>query len=332
MALLRPTLVALALLATAPAAAGAATLRISDPAGDAPPTFNAATDLTALSVVWDGTYTVSATFAERPSTLTLDVIASEASRSESDPSVEECHPRAPDVVTVIGTNDGGSLEISGVEGRIEVPSRWEGATVTYEFRDERLTRELASRDPFACGSGTAGEDRFYGVFDGKVGKLTPATAAAALRGEVARRFAGEAPRARCPRRTITPEVDGTKAGAFCAFTVDDGARYRMGYASVSLDSGVPQVSGLTSRTFPDARRFCGTTDFTSGWTQGPVLGASMSAWAERVSCRTARRVASRWRGRPRLMGFRCRRTRVGEEFVAVRCTRGRQVVRFESGS
>jgi hypothetical protein len=328
---LRAALVTVLLLVvTAPA--HAATLRVSDPAGDGSSSFNAPVDLTALAVEWDGTLTVTATFAERPRTLTLDVVMSEASRDEVDPGVQECRSRAPDVVKVIGTNDGGSLEASGRDGRVEVPSRWEGATVTYEFHDEALTSALARRDPFACASGTAGEDAFYGVFDGKVGKLTPATAAAALRAEVTRRFADATPRANCPRRTITPEADGNRASAFCAFTADAGRRYRLGYASVALDSGVPQVTDVTSRTFPDARRFCGITDFSTGWRRPPVFGASMSAWATRVSCRTARRVARRWRGRARVMDFRCRRTRTGLEFVAVRCTRGRQVVRFESGS
>ena len=32
------------------------------------------------------------------------------------------------------------------------------------------------------------------------------------------------------------------------------------------------------------------------------------------------------------MGFRCKRVATGVEFVAVRCTRGRRVVRLETGS
>ncbi|HEX8207806.1 MAG TPA: hypothetical protein VF587_17200 [Solirubrobacteraceae bacterium] len=326
---------AIVLLALLPSTASAATLVVDDPAGDATSSFNTTTDLVGLSAVWVDALTVSATFAERPQTLTLDLVMSEASRSESDPSVQTCHPRAPDVVTVIGTNDGGSLEISGVEGRIEVPATWDGNTVRYEFRDERLSRELATRDPFACGSGTAGEDAFYGVFEGKVGKLTPATASAALEDDVRRRFPGsDGGRldANCPRRTITPEVDGEKASAFCAFTLSGGPRYRMGYAFVRLDSGVPRVSDVTSRTFPRELRFCGITDFSRGFGKPPVVGASLAAWGRNVSCRTARTVARRWRGRARVRGFRCRRTRTGAEFVAVKCTRGRQVVRFESGS
>jgi hypothetical protein len=328
----------LLLLALLPGTAQAATVRIADPAGDTPPTFNASTDLTALGVTWDGTLTVTATFAERPRTLTLDVVVSEASRAESDPGVQECHPRAVDTLTVIGTNDGGSLEASGVEGRLEVPAQWEGTTVTYAFRDATLDRELARRDPFACVSGTAGEDAYYGVFDGKVGKLTPATAREAVGRELARRFGEASPVVRCPRRTLVAEGRETgdareyTASAFCAFTRDEGARYRMGLASVHLESGVPQVSGVFSRTFPRALRFCGITDFTSGWSQGPVFGASMSAWARGVPCRLARRIARRWGGRSRVMRFRCRRTRVGPEFVAVRCVRGSRVVRFESGA
>jgi hypothetical protein len=317
--------------------AHAATLRVADPAGDLS-TFNTPSDLTALSVVWDqGALVYTATFSERPRTLTLDVIVSEASNSESDPSVHECEPGADDVVTMIGTNDGGNLEVYGVDGRLEVPSEWDGATVTYRFRHPTLDREFARRDPFACGSGTAGEDQFYGVFDGKVGKLTSAAARGAVLAEVRRRYGEGRIDANCPRRTIVAEgqpVDDARqytAAAFCSFT-RRGPRNRLGFASVSLEAGVPKVTGISSRTYPRSLQFCGINDFSSGWRQPPVLGASTMAWGRRTSCRTARRVALRWRGRSRVMGFRCRRVLRGAEFSAVRCRRGRALVYFETGS
>lgn len=68
--------------------------------------------------------------------------------------------------------------------------------------------------------------------------------------------------------------------------------------------------------------------------------------ADGTSCRTARRVASRWRskagcgtlpaGGPTTCGpilrYRCRRTGSSGEVVRLRCAKGRKVVRFAAGA
>jgi hypothetical protein len=74
-------------------------------------------------------------------------------------------------------------------------------------------------------------------------------------------------------------------------------------------------------------------DFTGGWHDPPGRGAYVEAWGRRVSCATARRSARSWRGRSRVLGFRCRPVNRGEEYLAVKCTkRGGRVVRVESGA
>ena len=86
-----------------------------------------------------------------------------------------------------------------------------------------------------------------------------------------------------------------------------------------------------------AARECGTTDFSGRWLLAPFPasfgGASMSVWARRTGCRTARRVARSAAAGKRTRGFRCRTTRTGCEFLAERCTaRGGRIVWYETGA
>lgn len=102
---------------------------------------------------------------------------------------------------------------------------------------------------------------------------------------------------------------------------------------MSLRSGVPRVSDVTTRRYPNALRYRGITGFGGGWRKPPIFGASLEAFAQRVPCALARRVAERAGARRTVLGFRCRPTRRGYESVAARCTRpGGRVVRFEVAS
>jgi hypothetical protein len=114
----------------------------------------------------------------------------------------------------------------------------------------------------------------------------------------------------------------------------------MGQVAVFLADGVPQASEFFSRRLPAGLTSCGTTDFSTGpsgrrWLKPPFPegfgGAFMEVWAQRVSCPTARRLASARRG-PAARGYRCVVTKQAHEFRAVRCTRGNRTIRWETGA
>ncbi|HEX2085895.1 MAG TPA: hypothetical protein VHF89_09450 [Solirubrobacteraceae bacterium] len=324
--------VAAALLA-APAAHGA-TATIADPPGDA------RQDLRTLTIVWENdVLTITVTHAGDQAPQRLDLLVSPASRREHDPRVLECDPDREGVFNVTVRRGSTKLRLGRGGATIDGETRVDGATATHRFADRRLGSAFSGIDPFACASGDADGDGFYGAFDGRVLKLTPATARDGLTAELTRRFGdrftGSPRRAvRCPRRALSPAVEpGARAEAICAFRFDVGRRYRMGTVFVSLESGRFAFGAFRSRTFPLSLRHCGVDDGAGGFHAPPGVGAGIEVWGQRVSCRRARRVALRWDGRRRVGRFRCAVTARGEEFVAVRCTaRGRRVVRFEAGA
>lgn len=328
------------LLALPPAGAHAQTARVADPAGDLPASFEQRTDVTGVSVAWDGRLTVSMTFAQRATTYDFALLVSSRALREHDPRAEDCEPSARERFEVAYDEEGvARLRVPGIEGSLASSDSDLGlAHATYVFDSPTLARVFASSNPFVCVAGDAGDgDHVFGAFEGKVLKLTSASADAAIRAELTRRYGAaftDSPRTsvRCPARFITRRDGAVPATATCAFSFEYGARYRMGNAYVHLDHGVPQLDPLLTRSFPRSLRYCGITSFEGGWRDPPLQGAFLEAWGQRVSCATARRVAMRWRGKPRVLGFRCRYTTRGYEFAALRCTRGRRVVRFETGS
>lgn len=341
---MRTVLVTLALCLLLPSTAAATTAWVEDPVDDVGYSFGQVTDIQRVQVVWDQALTVSVTYRGQPRSLAMDLLSSAASRDEHDTAVEECDPDMADSLTVQARDGAATLTVPYIEGSLTVPAQVAGPVVSYRFESPALTRAFAPgvRDPFACVDGSADGDEFYGAFDGKTLKLTPSTVAAAMRAELRRRYNPTgALFVDCPRSYIAEatgpddEPANMAARSLCAFQVPRGRTYRMGYASVFLAAGVPQFTDWSSRSFATSLRFCGTAAYGRRmvWRRGlGEGGASVSAWAQRTSCRTARRVAVRWRGRGRVMGFRCKTTSSAHEFIAVRCTRGQRVVRFESGA
>jgi hypothetical protein len=62
-------------------------------------------------------------------------------------------------------------------------------------------------------------------------------------------------------------------------------------------------------------------------------GAFLEAWAQRVPCSAARKIAMGWNGKRSYRGYGCIITKRAYEFLAVRCTRrGGDVVRWETGA
>jgi len=230
-----------------PSVAVAATATITDPGNDFPPSFEQTTDLVRLDVVWNGTLSVSATYKEPPSSAALRLLVSAASKDEDDVTVKECDPQMVDSLTVTANSEQAVLEVSRVEGVLTAAPQWNGTTVSYSFSSPTLNQVFAPgvSDPFACGSGSADEDDFYGSFAGKVLKLTPQTTAEALTRELARRYGSRlttSPRrqVRCPRRGILKATEpsddspGMAARALCNFEFSQTARTtRAGSASVS---------------------------------------------------------------------------------------------------
>ena len=204
-------------------------------------------------------------------------------------------------------------------------------------------------DPFACASGSADEDAFYGSLTGRLLKLTPRIGADALARELARRFGSRftsSPRrqVRCPRRGILKATErsddrpGMAAHALCNFEFRQTATtIRAGSASVVLASGVPQITDFASRKRASALESCGIFgDHGAGslrWGAPPVFGFFIEVWAQRVPCLSARPIARGWNGNRAFRGYRCQVVERRYEFSAVRCTRaGKRVVRWETGA
>ncbi|HEX2085892.1 MAG TPA: hypothetical protein VHF89_09435 [Solirubrobacteraceae bacterium] len=333
---LRTLLLALvASLAFASAAQAAATARIADPAGDA-----AGADVRSVTIEWDDAAVTVSIVYERPQRARrVDLLVSPASKDETNVNVRECDPDREGIFTVAVRGGNARLRLGQRGAAFEGETLEEDTLARYRFRAEELARAFAGIDPFACASGTADDDGFYGAFEGRTLKLTPATARSGLTAELRRRFGaaftGSRRRAvRCPRRAISPAAEpGGRAEAICAFRFDLRRQYRMGTTFVSLESGRFAFSAFRSRRFPLTLRHCGVNDGSGRWHAPPGIGAGIEVWGQRVTCRRARHVALRWRGRRRVGRFRCRVIARGEEFVAVRCTaRGGRVVRFEAGA
>jgi hypothetical protein len=308
---------------------------VADPAGD-----SAGSDVREVSVVWDGGLLVAVTYAQAPRSPRLSLLVSSAAKDEHDPAVAECDPALNGTVSVTVADHAAEL-VAGRE-RLTAEPRWDGLTVRYVFPAPRSVKP----DAFACLGGSADGDGVYGAFAGRTLKLTPQSAREGARAALARRYGTRFTRSsrvtvRCLQRAIAAAIEEVEDGvseaarAGCAFEFRlGGGTYRAGQLAIFLANGVPQPADVFSRTFPLGLRSCGTTDFSGRWLMPPFPpdfgGASMSVWAQRVDCVTARRVARRPGGR---RGWRCVTTNTGYEFVAVRCTRpGGRVVRIESGA
>jgi hypothetical protein len=328
-----------------PAAASAAPAhaRIIDPAGDVPYSFDDQADVTAIDVAWTDLLVVQVTYAAPPPSPDLSLLVSSAARSELDPDVDMCDPDMADSFTVQADADGATFRDPYIEGTLTAPPVWAGATVTYTFSSPTLVRKYNTNgsDPFACVDGSAQEDWFYGAFDGKRIKLTAQTAEEGVGRELGRRYGTTAQasmKVRClarGKRRATPEFVAMR---WCGFQAPVSRRtVAIGQMSIMLIAGVPETSDVFVKKFPRGARECGTTDFSGRWLLAPFPahfgGASMSVWAKRTGCRTARRVARYAAAGKRRRGFRCRTTRTAHEYLAERCTaRGGRIVWYETGA
>ncbi|HEV2770172.1 MAG TPA: hypothetical protein VGV40_08335 [Solirubrobacteraceae bacterium] len=95
-----------------------------------------------------------------------------------------------------------------------------------------------------------------------------------------------------------------------------------------------------SRT-PQGYTFCGWSNFDGSWTMtGPEPGAYRVAFADGMTCRSARRNVNRVRYsknppyRPLRTGYRCRTLASQHEYADVRCVKvgGTQKFRFRTGA
>lgn len=325
--LLLLALTTVAAAAAAPAAHAAVTATIADPAGDVPASFDQVTDLTGLRVAWDGTtLTVGVTYAAPPVSPDLDLLVASQSASETDPNDLTCDPEDAEALEIHVVGGEAALLIPGVGGALPGTVQQAGAAATYTFTSPTLTRRVAPpSDPFACVSGTADRDDLFGTFDGKVVKLTPATAQAGATAALAKRFGTAFSRSLrktviCPAAGVSEATDESPARALCRFDFVGGRTARFGYTSVLLLSGVPTLVDTSAIRLPAAMRYCGQHVRGSQWTQGISFGASLEVWAQKVPCATARRVALRAGGK-RVLGFRCTRIGGGYESVTTRCTK-----------
>jgi hypothetical protein len=327
-------------LAAAPAATAApAHAHIPDPPDDVPYSFAAQPDLTAIDVTWTDHLVVQATYAAPPPSPDLSLLVSPAARAELDPGVERCDPAMAGSFTVEANANGATFSDPYIEGTLTAPPVWLGTTVTYTFSSPTLVRKYNTNgvDPFACLDGAAHADSFYGAFDGKRIKLTAEAAEEGVRRELGRRYGSAAEsgaQPRCLARGKRRATSDFVASRWCGFRAPvNGRTVAIGQMSIILIDGVPQTSAYFAKKLPRGTRECGTTDFSGKWLMAPFPesfgGASMSVWAKRTGCRTARRLARHGRR----AGFRCRVTRTGHEFHAERCRgRGGRIVWYETGA
>lgn len=328
--------------------ASAAVAQIDDPVGDVPLSFNQVTDITRVSVSWDKTLRVAVTYKDEPRSTDVNLLVSEASKDELDPDVTECDPSLADSFTVSVTWQGATLSVPYVEGKLTSPSVRDGLTLTYEFAAKALTDAFAAdrSDPFACVSGSADGDDFFGAFPGRTLKLSSRVAEETLSDELDRRFGSSFRtssrwQVACPRSGFQAASEpsdsgpGMSARALCTFDFAAGRVLRRGSANVLLLGGKPTTTEFFVQRLDSAFRVCGTFGANGngklGWWDGPVFGYSLSVLARRTPCPSARRIARRWRGKPRVGRWRCKVTKRKYEYVAVRCTRpGGRMIRFES--
>lgn len=331
----------LAAAVLAPSAAAApAHAHVVDPANDTPYNFEEQPDVTSVDVMWDADLVVRIGYAVVPPRAALRLLVSAAARDELDPERRECDPEMADSLTVMVSGDTATLTDTGIAGALTALSSWDGATVSYTFASPTLVRRFADNNngSFVCISGIAGDDEFYGGFDGKVLKLTAQVATAGVNAELARRFGRPTgTQIRCLSRGKRAETADPyePAKRWCGYRTRLSARtVAFGETAITLAAGVPRADPFSVKRLPSGSRECGTTEFTGSWLLPPFPenfgGASTTVWAKGTSCRTARRVAL---GRVRGSGFRCRATKRAWEFVASRCTAaGGRVVWVESGS
>jgi hypothetical protein len=342
------TLIAASSLAVALAApASAATALVADPTGDVPYSFSDQVDVTAVNVTWTDHLVVRVTYAAPPPTERMRLLVSSAARAELDPAVRECDADATDSFTVNADEHAATFQDPSIAGELSAPAAWEGNTVTYTFSSPTLTRKYnADRsDPFVCLDGIAGEDDFYGAFDGKAAKLTTAVAENGMRAEIDERFGvghGARTKVRCLSRGARKPYPGdefteaTPAMRWCAFEARVArARTVFGGGAVYLTAGRTRVTHYYGQRYPTGTRDCGTTDFSGKWLLAPFPenfgGASMSVTARRVSCRVARRIARRY-GRS-TGAFRCSVLKSAHEYRRTKCSASRgRVVWIETGA
>ena len=264
--MVRIAVLALVALLLPPAAADAsARAAIVDPVGDVRLSFEPVTDLAGLAVTWDGTLTIAATYAGSPRSSQLSLLVSAASADAHDPGVEECDPEMADALTVDATGGSATLEVNGVDGALRADGKVEGTTITYSFASDALVRSFGAADPFVCASGSADGDAFFGGFDGKELKVTPAVAERGARAELIRRYgtrftSSRRTEIRCLERAIVAEqmadeyTDYIPANAWCAYEFRQNARtYRAGEVRVVLDAGVPEGARLLQPRAPEWR-------------------------------------------------------------------------------
>jgi hypothetical protein len=332
-----------ALVMPSAAAAAPAHAHVTDPADDVPYSFEDQADVTAIDVAWTDHLVVQVTYAAPPPSPDLSLLVSSAARSELDPDVDVCDPDMADSFTVQADADGATFQDPYIEGTLTAPPVWVGTTVTYTFSSPTLVRKYNTNgsDPFACVDGSAQQDWFYGAFDGKRIKLTADAAEEGVGRELARRYGSSAQagmKVRCLARGKRQATSDFVAMRWCGFEAPVSRRtVAIGQMSIMLIAGVPEAGHVFVKKFPRGTRECGTTDFSGRWLLAPFPanfgGASMSVWAKRTGCRTARRVARSAVAAKRRRGFRCRTTRAGHEFLAERCkARGGRIVWYETGA
>jgi hypothetical protein len=273
---------ALAVLAVASAAfaigsnsASAATASIGDPIGDNGQSFGTEpTDIAHVNVGWDGNALTLSVAYVAPQFDSLNVLVSDAVDKDDD---TKCADYEADSLTIGADSTAARLRMPNVDGSMSAAGSWAGSTVTYVFSSPVLTDNLRRSDPFTCASGASDGDEFFGGFGGKILKITPANASAALTAELTRRFGTSFTRAarkwlKCPKEEIMPESEDSAPAALCDFEFSLGhERYRGGGTTFVLVSGVLSTSYFRSRTYTKTVRICRIAATKGGWVNGVRL-------------------------------------------------------------
>jgi hypothetical protein len=239
----------------AAAQARTATATVVDPADD---NAGAQSDLTEVRVAWDGaTLTLGVTFAA-PTFGSFRLLMSE-SMHLSDP--EQCATADAAALTLSATTATARLTSAALDDELTATAVWSGTTVSFVFTSPELTDLLDTQDPFACLSGRADGDVVLGAFDGKLLRITPAAAVAAMTAELSRSFGTRfddalRPWLRCPAQQISPETRRFYASASCRFEFRAGRRFHGGSVDFTLVSGVLEPKRFRSDVYTKRLRTC----------------------------------------------------------------------------
>lgn len=271
---------ALGAILAVPLGAQAATATIGDPPRDV---AASGPDLTSVQVTWDGTALVLAMTFAAPSLGSVDVLVSETVSLRDD---QRCAANAAVSLRIKVTGDTARLTAADLGEPLVAPAVRSGSTVTFSFTAPELSELLTEDDPFACLSGSAGADSFFGAFDGKVLQITPEAALDALKRVLSVRFGRRFDDARrpwlmCPRQQILAETREFFASAACRFEFRAGSRFHGGDVDLMLASGVLEPRRMSSNAYTKQVHDCGLSATKEGLAQrlrltGRTLRASRS--------------------------------------------------------